>query len=177
VESDVSAIFEAQKQTGCNELHEQAAEIDDVEVFHEVDLVHEGQVHLFRVSADEKRFDAGAVRRRFDELYRARFSINFPEMRAILVNLRTSVFGRRPRFPLEMLAPDISEPGRAYVSRNVWFNGQWIATPIYKRDDLASDQILAGPAIVEQADTTVVIEPGWVGRIDRIGNIRIDRAQ
>ncbi len=34
---------------------------------------------------------------------------------------------------------------------------------------------VAGPAIVEQYDSTTVIEPGWQGTIDRFGNLVMSR--
>ena len=36
---------------------------------------------------------------------------------------------------------------------------------IHDRDALAIGDIVSGPAIVEQSDTTTLIEPGWTGRV------------
>ena len=35
---------------------------------------------------------------------------------------------------------------------------------------------IGGPAIIEQPDTTTLIEPGWWGRLDGRGNLIITRA-
>jgi len=35
--------------------------------------------------------------------------------------------------------------------------------------------VIDGPAILEQPDTTVLIEPGLQGRVDRFGNTIIER--
>ncbi|MNW16250.1 hypothetical protein D3C71_2150410 [compost metagenome] len=34
---------------------------------------------------------------------------------------------------------------------------------------------IAGPAILEQPDTTIWIEPGFAGRVDALGNLLIAR--
>ena len=47
-------------------------------------------------------------------------------------------------------------------------------TPFYERERLRAGDRLAGPAIVEQYDTTTVIPPGLEAEIDRHGNIVID---
>ena len=46
---------------------------------------------------------------------------------------------------------------------------------LYRRDLLTRGQTIAGPAIVEQEDTTTLILPGWSAGIDAIGNLLITR--
>ena len=57
----------------------------------------------------------------------------------------------------------------------VHFDGEWHETPIYERTQLAPGHVLAGPAIIEQEDSTSVIEPGWTGTVDDAGNITVRR--
>ncbi len=66
------------------------------------------------------------------------------------------------------------EPDRA---EQVFFDGEWCAAAIYERDRLQAGQQVTGPAIVEQQDTTTVIEPGYAGAIDGYGNIIIRKAE
>ena len=56
--------------------------------------------------------------------------------------------------------------------RPVYFdeNSAFVECPIYNRDDLAADSVIEGPAILEGMDSTVVLNPGWLTRIDRHGN-------
>ena len=48
-----------------------------------------------------------------------------------------------------------------------------IATGVYDRAALAPLSIVVGPAIIEQSDTTVLIEPGWHARVAAGGNLLI----
>jgi N-methylhydantoinase A len=48
---------------------------------------------------------------------------------------------------------------------------EWAQTPVYAREDLLAGAELEGPMIVEQADTTTVIEPGMHVRVDRLANL------
>ena len=59
--------------------------------------------------------------------------------------------------------------------RNVYFGG-WVRTPIYQRPDLQPGMTFDGPAIVEQGDTTSVIEPGMKARVDALDNILVELA-
>ena len=58
--------------------------------------------------------------------------------------------------------------------REVYFADEYVETPIYERDRLGEGASLEGPAIVSQADATVVIDPGASARIDGLGNLVID---
>ncbi len=53
--------------------------------------------------------------------------------------------------------------------REAIFNGRSCETAVYDRDSLGSGSKLAGPAIVEQVDSTTVIPPGQKASVDRFG--------
>jgi len=57
--------------------------------------------------------------------------------------------------------------------RQVRFNAGWFDTTIFDRACLGRGATLAGPAIVEQPDTTVVIDPGATAVVDSLGNLVI----
>ena len=61
-------------------------------------------------------------------------------------------------------------------TREVFFTAQEpTATTIYDRDRLAVGVVFAGPAIVEQDDTTTLVEPGWCGTVLDNGNLLLTR--
>ena len=100
-----------------------------------------------------------------------------PEIRANLVNLNTAVIGRRPPIDITNLIPrEARAPGLGDAlcgRRSVWFEGGWVETPIYWRDRLPIDAALIGPAVIEQMDTTIVVEPGNRVSSDDDGNLII----
>ncbi|MCU0909691.1 MAG: hypothetical protein MUF73_20245 [Rhodobacteraceae bacterium] len=61
---------------------------------------------------------------------------------------------------------DLAQTG----TRPVWFDG-WRETPVYDRAKLPPDAVIQGPAIVEQMDTTLVIDPGDRAAPDPEGNL------
>jgi len=58
--------------------------------------------------------------------------------------------------------------------RRAYFDG-YVPTALYERSRLPLGVRLAGPAIVEQDDTTTVIPPGVSGLVDDAGNLRLRR--
>ena len=101
--------------------------------------------------------------------------VELREMRAQVVSLRTAVIGRRRPVSLQGLIE--LQPAAGAVTpaarRRAWFDGQWHDTPVYRREQLGVGAQLVGPAIVEQLDSTTVIEPGDRVRVDALGNLEI----
>ena len=107
--------------------------------------------------------------------YRERFDIELTEMTAVLANLRTASFGRRSRIDFSIFSPP---PGGRLEDakqgqRSVHFGGSWLDTPVFSRDRLPTGATIAGPAIVAQLDTTILIDPGATATVDRLGNLVI----
>jgi N-methylhydantoinase A/oxoprolinase/acetone carboxylase beta subunit len=50
-------------------------------------------------------------------------------------------------------------------------SGDFVMATVYERNRLAPGTHFAGPAIVEQADTTTVVEPGWRADVDAGGTL------
>ena len=93
--------------------------------------------------------------------------------RVEIANLRLAAVGEidKPRIGHALAEGTPSPPG---AEREVYFTGHGFApTPIYWREALTREQELIGPAIVEQADSTTVIPPGWQATPDDVGNLRL----
>ncbi len=158
----------------------QQNEIQQTEIRHSADMQFRGQTHLIRVPIPHRLITRAELQGLFEEAYFARFQIRMPEIRATLVNLNTSVTGRRAPFPVSSLldpamrAADVE--GARTATRPVFAGGAWVDCPIYARDALPLGARLIGPAILEQADTTSFIEPRARLRVDEIGNLRVSTA-
>jgi N-methylhydantoinase A len=89
-----------------------------------------------------------------------------------LVNLRLTAIGRLPDL---RLAGPAAAPARRTM-REVWFPETGSARcAVHWRDGLAAGEGLAGPAIIEAMDSTIVVPPGWIALVDGVGYIRLRR--
>jgi N-methylhydantoinase A len=172
--SEIDGRFADQAAAGRQLLDREGVPLVEIVVQHEVDLLFRGQSHVFRVPVTAPGFDRNTVLADFMDSYKARFDIELPEMTAILANLRTTVIGRRAPVDLAIFAPaEQSAATQPSGTREVHFSGGWFDTPIYDRALLDRGVRLAGPVIVEQPDTTVVIDPGATAAVDGLGNLVI----
>jgi N-methylhydantoinase A len=153
----------------------------DVQV--ELDMAYAGQTHTVAVPITVEVTGSkviaptsNAIRDAFEDAYRAAFSRLLEGGVQRILNLRTSTIGRRPKFDLSSLAPDeANATSTPYGSRSVRMNGAWHDTALYDRLTLPIGSVIDGPAILTQPDTTILVEPGFKGRVDGFGNFIIER--
>jgi N-methylhydantoinase A len=153
-----------------------AAEGDEVietVVQHAADMQFRGQTHLIRVPLPSATVTRDALQRLFEQRYFARFQVELPEVKAQLVNVVTSVIGRRKPFPMTALQAVTSGERRADATRPIYAGGQWHEARVVARASLSAGAEIMGPAVIEQFDATTIVEPGARARVDEIGNLRI----
>jgi N-methylhydantoinase A len=60
----------------------------------------------------------------------------------------------------------------------IFFRGQAaVETDVYRRHELGVGQILDGPVIVEERETTCVVRPGWTVTVASDGSLIAERRQ
>jgi N-methylhydantoinase A len=82
----------------------------------------------------------------------------------------------RPALAPPAPAAGAVEDARIGERRAFFAPAGFVATALYDRARLPQGSRVAGPAIIEQADTTSVIPPGHVAVVEASGNLRIRRA-
>jgi N-methylhydantoinase A len=169
----VSEVLLAQRADGEARLAASGTSLDTVAVSHAAEMSYLGQIHTLRAVV-EPSWDHARMVQAFEEVYRREYGNTLGDIPVMLVSLKTAVLGVRVK-PVGKPSPLMERPAPAKGNREVYFGG-WRHTPIYDRRDLAPGMRFDGPAIVEQADTTSVVEPGMSARVDAFGNILIEVA-
>jgi N-methylhydantoinase A len=91
------------------------------------------------------------------------------------VNLRVSAIGPIARPGLPELPVGDGRPARALTGIRQVFFDSWLDTPIYSRPDLAPEDEIPGPAVIEEFGSTIPVHPGFVARVDMLGNVLVRR--
>ncbi len=143
----------------------------------ELDMLYLGQTHTVTapIELPPEGLTVDAIRRAFDAAYLRAFGRLLTGIPVRVMNYRVAVIGRRPAFDMTVFAPPSDRTLDACLvgSRRVRVDGEDVDAPVYERLDLPDDALIPGPALLEQPDTTIFIDPGLVGRVDRFGNVVI----
>jgi N-methylhydantoinase A len=169
----IRTILEEQIAAGKATIRRERVAVETVEFAHRADMQFQGQSHVLTIGLPRADVTREEIHALFEAAYWKRFEVELKEIFPVLVNLHTAAIGRRRPVRLGLSAPDRhGDISDALVERRpVWFDHQWQSTPVYRRERLPAGACLLGPAIVEQFDTTIVIEPGNRVETDPLGNL------
>jgi len=173
----VYEIFSTQILAGKKIIETEGVEIDELFFIHDVDMQFQGQTHILNFPVKETRVTQESLQSEFEKAYWNRFGVELPEILAVLVNLHTAVIGRRKPVPLKSLMSAEEQKNKIEEciigNRRVWFETGWENTSIYKREKFPGQAKFNGPAIIEQLDTTIIVEPNNQVEVDLNGNLII----
>ena len=117
--------------------------------------------------------DGGTVARLFHEEHHRRYGFSDPDTPVQTTTIRLGVIGKVAPVDLPDAATGRAEPrGR----RPIWFEGERIPVDVFARAEVGAGAVVHGPAIIEQADTTTFLLPGWEARADRLGTLCLTEA-
>ncbi|MBT6275162.1 MAG: hydantoinase/oxoprolinase family protein, partial [Chromatiales bacterium] len=167
----VHQTLSEQRNQGEAMLAREQVEIESVRVLHSADMQFQGQSHLITITLDSANPERQELQAGFEAAYWARFEVELPEIRAVLVNLNTAVLGRRPQIQLKSIRSQSNDQEHKQQYREVWFESGVCSTPIVSRGQLPIGHQLEGPAIIEQLDTTTVLPPEFRAQVDTDGNL------
>jgi N-methylhydantoinase A len=94
----------------------------------------------------------------FHRRHAALYTYSMPDQESVLVNARVTVSGMLGELPQE---PDLpaAPPAPPSGERRIYLD-DWVTAPVYRFGALGPGQLIAGPAIIEAATTTVLLRPG-----------------
>ncbi len=138
----------------------------------QLDMRYEGQNYELPVPCGESAPDLEALRRAFLAAHHQAYGYAAEGEPIQVVNLRVWAVGRVAplRWPTE--PPAGPDPAAARAgARPVFFDeaGDFVETPLYARERLRPGHRIAGPAIIEQMDSTTVLAPGQAADVHPTG--------
>jgi N-methylhydantoinase A len=177
-------IFRQLEDKARDELAAEGMPVADARFTRELDLRYTGQGYELRTPLDglfEERLTAQALvraREKFDERHAQIHGHAAKERPVEVVSYRLRVRVAVPKYePRELPTPRTPRLVADAIkgTRKIWLNGAQTEATLYERDQIDIGAEVSGPAIVEQFDATTVIPLDWVGRVDGLGNLILQK--
>lgn len=142
----------------------------DTEFGYELDLHYEGQQWDVGVALKPDA-TLDEIRASFEAEYDRQFGHTNPESRINVAKLRVVGIGKLPlledpKFDAVDTTPEPIELRPVYAESA----GEFLETPVYRGTDLHYGQGFGGPAIIEEATTTILMGPGDRVTVDALNN-------
>jgi 5-oxoprolinase (ATP-hydrolysing) len=147
------------------------------------DCRYVGQAYELLVPVPAGELDEAGLARiveRFEEAHEREYFYRFEEVPVQIVHLRSYAIGLMPK-----LVPSPIAEGGARVADDALVDRRSVLfaldagsaardTPFYDRERLRAGNVIAGPAVIEQLDSTTVLPPGATARVHGDGTIVIE---
>ena len=173
---EIEKIFAGMVLAGLADLQSEGFDREDCVVQRLLDLRYAGQSYELTIAAPARisRPDINILKNEFHYVHEKSYGYSRKEAPLQLVALRLVAAGKLPEIaPFKL--PKESKEAPVVAEREVVFaSGRLVLTPVYNREDIGRDTVILGPAVIEQADSTILIWPGDVGRCDKWGNLIIE---
>jgi N-methylhydantoinase A len=180
----LNELLESMEARGREELRMDGVDEETIELRRAFEMRYVDQVHNCLVRCD---FDGplgieelDRLRAAFDAHHEELYTYSEPENQALLVNLQVSVIGNAASKREEkVFAPALGggRPQDADRSREVYIASRAarLPVPVVGFDDVAAASV-AGPAVIEEITTTIVVPEGWTAYLDPRGHYELRRA-
>ena len=115
-----------------------------------------------------------AVQRAFHKKHAQAYGLSAPgeDIQVVHIRLRASIPREKPRLCPTSKGDDSKKVGKPSY-RSVWIKGKKRRCKVYDRSSLSAGKTLAGPMIIQERESTTVVEPGWTATLDRRGHIHL----
>lgn len=161
--SDLKQALLTLEQHGRIEMEEQGVSTSQIECSLLVFLKYLGTDTLIPVDFAEKAEMLAA----FTEKYKHQFGFSYSEKPLVVEMIAVEIIGVTQANVQTVHEGLCKNNGQPVLTNAVFFQGEFHQTPIYRREHLMVGQTLAGPAIIIEPASTIIIDPGWQGEISK----------
>jgi len=147
-----------------------------------LDVRHKGQINEVEVPLPWERVPANyepLLRKlfvdKYEKLYGRGSALAGAQLEIVVCRLRARALTPRPKLVSKKSGKRVIPRGAKRTTRSIYWPDlkKYRATPVFDGDNLLIGNQVKGPAIVETADTTVVVHPGRTLRLDPLGHFEI----
>ena len=168
-ETQLSVLREAAVQ----ELVDQGLSLTEIEIDVQALLRYDGSDTTLPITWDHLD-DMAAT---FETHHHQRFGFSAPGKPLVLEALVVEAIGGTEEGIDPVHALSTTEVPPFDALHPVYMTGSWLGVPIYDRAKVLPGQTVSGPAIISETTGTIVIEPGWQGRVTAQDHMILDRVE
>lgn len=170
-------ILEAMKQEATEDLAKEGFSEKDIQLDASLDLRYLQQAYEINIPLTETEINEETIdeaTKVFHGLHEKVYGFKREDEELELVNIRLIGKGKIKDLNLESIENKVSKKIEKIGERMIYFNGEFVETPVYNRSDLYTNSTIIGPAVIEQLDSTIIIHPKQKAVTDKFGNLIID---
>ncbi len=176
----IDSLFKEIEAQGIAHLKADGFAKKDIEIRRSLDMRYVGQVHECTVDVGNFKVDAKSIakiKEAFHKRHEQLYTYSERHSTVEVVNIESTVYGRvdKPKRMTIAKGKPIASALKGHRDAVFSADGKRVKTPVYDGALFGAGAKVAGPAIIEEVTTTIVIEPGWKAVLDASGSYLITR--
>ncbi|MCP4315996.1 MAG: 5-oxoprolinase [Hyphomicrobiales bacterium] len=172
-QDEISALIERLAGDACDELYSQDVPNAAVEWRPLLHLRYDGTDTPLSVPFVDRSQDQ--ARTAFEAAHKAQFGFIYDNKEIIVEAVAVEARDNRSNAAVEHDSPLSTGTPAAASTCRLFSDGKWHDAPVYTREALSPGQSLQGPALVIEANQTIVVEAGWQAEINAKGHVVMTR--
>ncbi len=167
-------LLDSMRDEGRTVLSSAGVPADAVVFRYAIDARYYGQGNEITVALGEGETwptDTETIRQQFEKQYEAVYGMTIPDVSIEVVTWRISTFGPAPLVSLAATGSKAEANPKAMRPVRFVRNADPVMTPVYDRERLGVGVHVAGPALLEERETTAVLRPGWSATVNDDGSV------
>jgi N-methylhydantoinase A len=172
---EVLGAWRALERLGLSDIEAEGISRDAIAIQFVADVRYLGEGHEVHVEIPAGLSGQAMLDFMWEEFHKVHdrtFGFNYRGQQDVeLVNLRVRAVGKQSRPQIKAIESKHSAAAPFGKRKAYWRATGWIDVPLFRRAELALDQHIAGPAIVEEYGSTTVMPPTWSLHTDRFRNL------
>jgi len=174
----VKKHFDALERNARAALTAQGAQESDIVVGRSMQMRYAGQTFEVEVATSRGALESGdlaAIAEAFHTSHKREFGVRSDAFPIEIVALGITAEGPPPSVQVDPIAGHDAPMARGSTAdRSVYLNGGWQELMVHAAEALAPGEALAGPIIVEDPHTCVVVPPNWSAQMDDYRNLVLE---
>ena len=172
VEEEIESVCQTLAGVACKAVREQGVEDHEISTVSKVHLRYKGTDTSLLVNAG----NAARMLSDFEEAHRRQFGFISRERSVVVEAVSVEAIGATQTGPDPETGSSVFQGDSAPQDRVRMFSGgEWREIPLYRRAELQPGQEVSGPAIIIEPTSTIVVEQGWRGALNRRGHLALTR--
>ncbi|WP_028032793.1 hydantoinase B/oxoprolinase family protein [Chelativorans sp. J32] len=173
--ADIASMVSELQADVSKELKGQDIEAEATEWRIRLEIRYDGTDTTLSIPFDNRSVEE--ARKRFEAAHKAQFGFVYEDKPLVVEAVNVEGVDARRAAPEESLLPVNDNTAEPHVVRQIFCEGKWRDAGIFLRSELAPGNRIAGPALIIEANQTVVVEPGWQAEITPRDHVLMRRVE
>jgi N-methylhydantoinase A/oxoprolinase/acetone carboxylase beta subunit len=174
--SELKQLFRKLERKGIQDMKQEGFTQNELTTFQSMDLRYKGQSYEITVPVSVDDIDKAAYISKFHRFHLKLYSYHHPDRIVEIVNIRIKTVGPSKKIKLNKFPMGGSNPKKGFLKKQeLYFNGKKYTAVVYNRSTLAPGNMIYGPALTVDYESTTFLPPSYTLKVDSFLNLIITR--